>query len=244
MKLDGRVAIGGATLTFALGFVASELSGRFHASPALATSASAKTASDPSAEAFTDIYASGKWGTHGDAGTSGYGSSLASTVMYRTFLEHFMAELGVHSVVDAGCGDWEFSQAIDWKGIDYKGYDIVASVIDRDRANFERSNVHFFVANVVDADLPRADLLIVKHVLQHLPTASVQKFLAQLPKYKHVLLVDSVNQSTLSGKNTDIDVGGFRELDVTRAPFNVRGTKVLTYWDGGNMQQVVYVSGT
>ncbi len=243
---ERRVAIAAAVLAFVVGFAASELSGRWRhdATRAAQVGASASATSDPSTAAFTDIYEKRKWGTNGgDAGTSGFGSTLAATVLYRTYLEHFMAELGVHSVVDAGCGDWEFSQAIDWKGIDYKGYDIVASVIESDRAKFEKPNIHFFVANIVDADLPPADLLIVKHVLQHLPTASVQKFLGQLPKYKHVLLVDSVNRSTLSGKNTDIDAGEFRELDVTRAPFDVRGTKVLTYWDGGNMQQVVYVAG-
>jgi SAM-dependent methyltransferase len=242
--MRARVALA-AVVFFVLGALVTEVVHRVRApSPIPASSASASASADPSASAFADIYSSAKWGTNGgDGGTSGFGSTLTATVLYRTYLEHFMKELGVHSVVDAGCGDWEFSQAIDWSGIDYKGYDIVASVIERDRARFEKPNVHFFVADIVKADLPSADLLIVKHVLQHLPTDAVQRFLAQLPKYKHVLLVDSVNRGTLSGKNGDIEVGGFRELDVTRPPFNVRGTKVLTYWDGGNMQQVVYVAG-
>ncbi len=248
MAIDRRVAGAGLVVVgFVCGFAANELS-RPRA-PATATSASASasaTHAAPSAsleQVFDDIYARSRWGTNGgDAGTSGFGSTLASTVMYRTFLEHFMKELGIKSVVDAGCGDWEFSQAIDWSGIDYKGYDIVASVIESDRARFGKPNIQFFAANIVDADLPPADLLIVKHVLQHLPNAAVTKFLAQLPKYKHVLIVDSVNAGTLSGKNTDIAAGGFRELDVTRPPFDVRGVKVLTYWDGGNMQQVLYVA--
>jgi SAM-dependent methyltransferase len=233
--------VAAAVIAFAAGFVVSELSGRWRPE-----GPRAGASSDPSSSAavFGEIYANAAWGKNrGDAGTSGFGSSLGATIIYRTYLEHFMAELGVRSVVDAGCGDWEFSQAIDWNGIDYKGYDIVPSVIEQDRAKFEKPNVHFFVANIVEADLPPADLLIVKHVLQHLPTASVQRFLVQLPKYKHVLLVDSVNRVTLSAKNTDIEVGSFRELDVTRPPFDVRGTKVLTYWDGGNMQQVVYAAG-
>ncbi len=241
--MERRVAIAVAVIACAGGFAASELSGRWRRE-APPPSASSAPSIDPSAAAFTDIYASAKWGTNGgEAGTSGFGSSLAATVIYRTYLEHFMAELGVHSVVDAGCGDWEFSQAIDWKGIDYKGYDIVSAVIESDRAKYEKPNIHFFVANIVEAELPSADLLIVKHVLQHLPTASVLRFLRQLPKFKHVLLVDSVNQATLSAKNTDIEVGGFRQIDVTHAPFNVAGTKVLTYWDGGNMQQIVYAAG-
>jgi hypothetical protein len=153
-----------------------------------------------------------------------------------------MKDAEVRSVVDAGCGDWEFSQAIDWTGIDYRGFDIVTSVIDRDKKSYGKPNIQFFAANMVEEDLPPADLLISKHVLQHLPTADVLKFLTkQLPKYKHVLLVNSVNAGTLSGKNQDIPIGGFRDLDVTRPPFNVRGAKVFTYWDGGNMQQIVYV---
>ncbi len=194
-------------------------------------------------EVFSDIYAHSRWGTNGgDAGTSGYGSALVATQLYRTFLQRFLGEADVHSVVDAGCGDWEFSQAIEWKGIDYKGYDIVPAVIERDTAQYARPNIQFYVANIVDADLPPADLLIVKHVLQHLPNADVLKFLTQLPKYKYALLVDSVSPATLSAKNTDIPAGGFRELDVTKPPFAVKGAKLLTYWDGGNMQQVVYVA--
>jgi len=56
-----------------------------------------------------------------------------------------------------------------------------------------------------------------------------------------VLLVDAVNPGTLSGKNRDIGVGEFHELDLTHAPFSLPGTKVLTYWDGGNMEQVIHL---
>jgi SAM-dependent methyltransferase len=244
--LDRRaLVVAIATLAFAAGYVASEMSGRWHReAPPHESPSSSASVSDPSASVFNDIYSNAKWGKNfGDAGTSGFGSMVSTTLLYRSYVQEFMKELAVHSVVDAGCGDWEFSQAMDWSGIDYKGYDIVPAVIERDKAKFEKANVHFFVANIVETELPPADLLIVKHVLQHLPTASVQRFLGQLSKYKHVLVTDTVNQATLSGKNADIEVGSFRELDITRAPFNVRGTKVLTYWDGGNMQQVVYVAG-
>jgi hypothetical protein len=47
---------------------------------------------------------------------------------------------------------------------------------------------------------------------------------------------------SLSGKNPDIAPGQFRNFDPTRPPFSVRGAKLLTYWDGANMQQVVYVA--
>jgi len=194
-------------------------------------------------EAFEDIYRGAVWGTNADdAGHSGVGSTMRTTLLYRTFLAQFMKDTAVHSVVDAGCGDWEFSRAIDWSGIDYKGFDIAPRVIKADQERFTRPNVHFFVGDIVDDDLPPADLLIVKHVLQHLPNAAVEKFLRQLPKYRHALLIDGVNAEGLSSTNPDIPVGGYRPLDVTKPPFNVRGAKLLTYWDGAYMEQVVYVS--
>jgi SAM-dependent methyltransferase len=190
---------------------------------------------------FADIYRHGTWGKSAEgAGTSGTGSTVRRTVIYRTFLQRFIKENDIRSVVDAGCGDWEFSQTLDWTGIDYKGFDIVESNIANHSRKHSKPNIQFLLGNVVELDLPPADLLICKHVLQHLPTRDVQTFLTQVTKYKHVLLTNSVNEKTLSATNGDIVVGGYRELDPTARPFNLRGTKVLTYWDGYNMHQVVH----
>lgn len=196
-------------------------------------------------QVFAEIYRDAQWGrnTQG-AGHSGKGSTLRSTLIYRTFLQQFLKDNEIRSVVDAGCGDWEFSQALDWSGIDYKGFDIVESVIAHDKQKFARPNIQFFVGNFVEMDLPRADLLICKHVLQHLPTRDVQTFINQVTKYKHVLLTNSVDPVTMSAVNRDIVVGNYRRLDPTTAPFNLSGAKVLTYRDEfGVMHQVVHIAG-
>jgi 2-polyprenyl-3-methyl-5-hydroxy-6-metoxy-1,4-benzoquinol methylase len=195
-------------------------------------------------QVFADIYRHAKWGknTQG-AGSSGSGSTLRSTLLYRTFLQQFLKDNEIRSVVDAGCGDWEFSQALDWSGIDYKGFDIVESAIAQDKQKFTKPNIQFFFGNFLELDLPPADLLICKHVLQHLPTRDVQRFLTQATKYKHLLLTSSVNARTMSAANGDIVVGDYRELDPTTPPFNLRGTKALMYWDGSHMHQVVHIAG-
>jgi tetratricopeptide (TPR) repeat protein len=202
--------------------------------------------SEPTAQdAFADIYRQAIWGKNNQgAGNSGPGSTLHATQMYRTFLQQFLKDRDIHSVVDAGCGDWEFSQALDWSGIDYKGFDIVESAIAQNNQKFAKANIQFFAGNVVELNLPPADLLICKHVLQHLPTKDVQKFLTQLAKYKHVLLTNSVNSDTMSAANGDIVVGGFRTLDPTAPPFNLPGTKLLNYWDGYYTHQVVHIAIT
>ena len=218
-------------------------SGRAALPPALPAAPPAVTTTpEEMRSAFEGIYRNAVWGRNGaDAGTSGFGSALRTTRVYRTWLEEFLFDADIHSVVDAGCGDWTFSKAIDWKGIDYKGFDIVPSVIEKDKAAYTKANVHFFTANIVDDELPPADLIIVKQVLQHLPNSAVQRFLKQLPKYKHALIVEDVDSMTLSAKNVDIEPGAFRFLDVTRPPFNLKGAKLLSFWDGGNTVQALYV---
>jgi SAM-dependent methyltransferase len=193
-------------------------------------------------KAFTEIYDDKVWG-EGSAGqgTSGGGSTLEATVVYRAYLQQFMKDHGVTSVVDAGCGDWEFTSAMDWTGIDYTGFDVVASVIAEDQKKYGAPNIKFQTADIVRTDLPAADLLICKDVLQHLPTEDVLAFLAQLPKYKDVLLTDTVDKHTLTAENHDIQPGQFRPLDPTQPPFSVPGLKVLTYFDGSHMHQVLWI---
>src|SRR5437870_4263480 len=69
-------------------------------------------------EVFTEIYNQAIWGANEQGeGYSGPGSTMASTVEYRGFLQNFLKEKGIRSVVDLGCGDWEFSQNMDWTGV-------------------------------------------------------------------------------------------------------------------------------
>jgi SAM-dependent methyltransferase len=193
-------------------------------------------------KAFTTIYDEKQWGIgSGGKGTSGGGSTLEATVVYRAYLQAFMKAHHVASVVDAGCGDWEFSSAMDWTGIEYTGFDVVPSVITEDQKKYGAPDIKFQTADIVRTDLPAADLLICKDVLQHLPTQDVLAFLAQLPKYKDVLLTDTVDKVTLTAGNQDIQPGQFRLLDLTKPPFSLPALKVLTYFDGRHMHQVLWV---
>lgn len=201
-----------------------------------------KSEASAAPEVFNAIYRDKVWGQNAEGkGSSGSGSTLRSTAVYRTYLQNFLKEHKIRSVVDAGCGDWEFSKDIDWTGIEYTGLDVVASVIEADQKKYSAKNIKFAVANIVTDELPAADLIISKHVLQHLPNADVAKFLVQLPKYRHVLLTNAVNPQTFTAENRDISIGAFRSFDPTQPPFNLPGAKPLMWWDGYTMHQVVYL---
>ena len=170
---------------------------------------------------FNRIYTEGIWGRDVTGkGTSGSGSTLDTTREYRAYVEDFIKKNNVRSVVDAGCGDWGFSSAIDWGEARYLGVDIASDVIDAVRRKHEKANIKFQVGDITE-ELPAADLLISKDVLQHLSNALVHKFIRnnlKKGKYKWVLLTNDRGSG-----NPDIQPGGYRMIDLAAAPFDVSG---------------------
>jgi SAM-dependent methyltransferase len=181
----------------------------------------AVTEQSPLASTFNRIYRDGIWGTDAAGkGISGSGSTLEITREYRAYIETFIKEHRVTSVVDAGCGDWNFSRAIDWNGASYLGVDVASDVIDAVRRKHEKGRIRFEVGDITE-ELPPADLLISKDVLQHLSNELVDKFIRnnlKQGKYKWVILTNDRGSG-----NQDIMPGGYRAIDLSAAPFDVDG---------------------
>jgi len=198
-------------------------------------------------DAFTHIYEKGVWGVNEQGnGYSGSGSTLANTERYRTFLSNFLKSKKIRSVVDAGCGDWTFSREIDWGTIKYTGIDVVGPVIERNRAQYATENIQFLHGNFIAEPLFAADLLICKEVLQHLTNVQVMQFIKKISKFKYCLLINDVNPATLTCKNSKTHTGGYRTLDLTKPPFNLKAKKVMHYpsvdGNGGtHMKQVLLI---
>src|SRR5215213_5850070 len=133
-------------------------------------------AQDPAMrDRFEQIYATGEWGVG-----SGEGSYASDNAGYVKFLQQFLKDRKIKSVVDLGCGDWQTSRFVNWSGIQYKGFDLVRPVIERNKATFGRPGVEFNVFSGLFSDLPPASLLIVKDVLQHWSNEAVSAFLPTL----------------------------------------------------------------
>lgn len=190
-------------------------------------------------EAFTYIYNEKIWGVdqYGN-GTSGSGSAVQAAAPYIDFLKKFLKKYEVKSVVDFGCGDWSFSQYIDWSGISYTGYDVVKEVIERNNNKFAYGDCVFIHADGIQINLPSADLLICKDVLQHLSNDSISAFLKQCKKFKYCLITNDIND----GFNQDSPEGGYRPLDLTKAPFWVPGLKIFTYMGCPQKEVLLIVS--
>jgi SAM-dependent methyltransferase len=170
---------------------------------------------EPSTAVFQQIYRENTWG-YG----SGHGSMPRMTKTYRAYLEGFIAANAITSVIDVGCGDWQSSRLIDWQGADYLGLDVVPELVERNQREFGAPGVRFEVSPTDLSDLPAADLLITKDVLQHVPNAKISELVAALPRFKYALLTNDIAGSEPNG---EIEPGGWRAVDLRLPPFDVAG---------------------
>nr|WP_047166567.1 methyltransferase domain-containing protein [Sphingomonas sp. Y57] len=164
------------------------------------------------------------WGGH-----SGDGSLPYWTIEYRAFLERFIHLNAIKSVVDIGCGDWQFSRLINWTGVRYHGFDVVPSVVERNRHRFGNELISFDLMPQDLSQVPSADLLIMKDVLQHLPDREILRHRDSLfGRYPRCLLTNSFNKLD-TARNIDIAFGDFRCLDLNAAPYDFGGQYVLEF---------------
>lgn len=202
-------------------------------------------------ERFDTIYREKLWGVNEEnEGYSGGGSEVENVRPYYEYLTQFIKEHQIQSVVDLGCGDWTFSKRIDWEGIDYTGYDVVASVIEKNRQKYGCDHIHFVHANFLTEELPQADLMICKHVLQHIPNRDVFVLLKQLAKFKHSLILNAAPVNEQNMEYTISHTFPFwedRGIDIRLEPFRVNGKKVLEYAQPSNrsgLDILIHVEGS
>ena len=196
-----------------------------------------KAEPDATENVFTHIYHNKLWGEN----PSGEGALPEYTKIYRYFLQNFLKDYQIQTVVEIGCGDWRFSRLMDWTGIQYKGYDVFKELVDKNQAQFSTPTIQFIHGNAMRIDLPTADLLLCKDVLQHLPNEEIDALITQLKKFKHCLIVNDVDSDTLTARNENIPIGWLRHLDLTKPSFNLKGQKILTFVCGGVTKQVLYI---
>ncbi len=169
---------------------------------------------------FNAIYSNNLWG-HG----SGSGSLAENTVAYRHYLHNFIRTNQIRSVVDIGCGDWQFSKLIDWQGIRYIGID-VSDVVLSNTQSFARDGVSFLHADALTETLPTADLLIMKDVMQHWSNDDILTFLPRLANFQQALITNGFHPSLSHLINSDISAGSLRPVDLRMSPFNLPGNYI------------------
>jgi 2-polyprenyl-3-methyl-5-hydroxy-6-metoxy-1,4-benzoquinol methylase len=153
---------------------------------------------------------------------SGLGSSIVNTKELRDALPGIFTRHKIHSIVDIPCGDWNWMRLVDLSGKDYLGLDIVPDLIEANKAKYQKEGVRFEVRDAVKDALPKADLVICRDFLFHLPNAMAIQVLQNIKESgSRYLLTTSFPRLE---NNKDLVVGGsvgWRAINVCLPPFNL-----------------------
>ena len=64
---------------------------------------------------------------------SGPGSFSEYNSKFLELLQNLIRDKNIKSIVDFGCGDWQLMNLMDFRGIDYIGFDVVPKLIDQNK---------------------------------------------------------------------------------------------------------------
>jgi 2-polyprenyl-3-methyl-5-hydroxy-6-metoxy-1,4-benzoquinol methylase len=123
--------------------------------------------------------------------------------------------LGVKSLLDAPCGDFNWMATVDLNGLLYIGVD--NSTTNLAIARSKAQNMDFRFADIVNDPLPTVDAVLCRDFLQHLPTSVAVKAFQNITKSNCSWLLTTSHNNPANG---DIaTAGGFRPLNLQAAPF-------------------------
>ncbi len=167
-------------------------------------------------EIFTEIYTHNRWFSNETA--SGHGSELKVTNPIREKISQLIEEYRITSLLDAPCGDLNWMKHVNLGSCSYIGIDIVKAIIDKNIEQYG-SNRQFIHQNLIDNEIPFANLILCRDLLAHLTFTDIFKVLKNFKNSgaKYLLVTTNIRTSI----NYDIDQsGGWRLLNLEKAPFN------------------------
>lgn len=164
---------------------------------------------------FSTIYEQNLF--RGKESISGPGSDLIQTAVLREQLPLLLSKHGIKSMIDAPCGDFYWMQHVDLKGIQYTGADIVQELVDKDNAAFANDARRFIVCDIVNGDLPKADVIFCRDCLVHLDNENAIRAIRNFKRSGSTYLLTT----TFPSRTVNPDLGKiiWRPLNFRLAPF-------------------------
>lgn len=144
--------------------------------------------------------------------TCGIGSTLGRTRTLREQLPGLFRDLGIKSLLDAGCGDFNWMSQVDLTGIEYTGCDYDEKHVES--ARLTAPGLKFICLDITAGPLPKADLMLCRELMQHVTdeqiSAILRNFVASGTEW---LLATCYRNET---NELLVREGGFREIDLRR----------------------------
>jgi len=188
-------------------------------------------------EIFEDIYKKNAWGNG-----SGDGSKLDYNKPFLNFLQKYVKDNNIKTILELGCGDFNLMKHFNFNGLKYFGVDIVESLIAENDKNYRKPNVKFFYDDIRGFKFERDyDLVLIKDVLIHLDNSSVLQVLYNARNVKKLLTVNDYNPR--GNNNNNINTGAFRSLDLNDWPFFADGECIFEYTSKLSFKRCMLIDG-
>lgn len=177
--------------------------------------------------AMTQIYEQKLWGGKNVDFYSGSGSHESYLVepyikVVTNFLQSFEEK---PTVCDLGCGDFNIGKQLVEFTKHYTAIDIVPKLIERNNQLFKDENLEFQCLDIAKDKLPKADIVFLRQVLQHLSNKEIKATLHKVKQYKYVILTEHIPDGDFKSNKDIISGQGIRlknnsGVSVLDDPFN------------------------
>lgn len=166
-------------------------------------------------EVFQEFFKENLW--QDTESISGFNSSIAATRRIRAELPGIVRDLGVKTLLDIPCGDFNWMAAAGLQVERYIGADIVEDLIVANREKQTDERFRFEKLNIIEDPLPAVDLVLCRDLFIHLPDAEVLRAIANIKASGSTHLLATT--FTRTRRNGDIPLGSFRPINLERPPF-------------------------
>lgn len=161
---------------------------------------------------------------HNQESLSGPGSWKSSTRDAVNFINHIIGKYDIKSILDLGCGDWNWFNEIDLSDCTYTGWDADELMIADNQSKYGTENINFSVEDIFNNEYPQVDLIICRDVLFHVEFELSTKLINNTKQKTNFFLSTCFReQKSNSGikKYCNIENWGFFRINLNIAPFNL-----------------------
>ena len=182
----------------------------------------------PTKDAMAQIYEKHLWGGSEFDFYSGEGSHDPQIVKpyLEAILSFFKSQNNNLMVCDLGCGDFNVGKKLFHNTKRYIAIDIVKSLINRNKNLYKAEKLEFHCLDIAKDNLPKADCIILRQVLQHLSNNEIKQIVRKLSNYKYLILTEHIPTGNFEPNKDIISGQGIRlkhnsGVDLLKSPFNL-----------------------
>ena len=183
----------------------------------------------PTKDAMQQIYEMKLWGDNNTEFYSGDGSHSSAIIkpyieVVMSFLKSFKNQI---TVCDLGCGDFNIGKELVKYTKKYIAVDIVPELIAYNKEKFKETNLKFQCLDISKDELPSAECVIIRQVLQHLSNKEVLSVVCKLYDFKYIILTEHIPDDDFVPNKDIVSGQGIRlkkqsGLNLVKPPLNLK----------------------